>query len=137
MLRRSARQGRCSLCYSFRMDRTRLEYHLAQAESRVIEGENHIARQRQTIGRLAKDIGQLANGARDLKAAQAVLAQLQATQASLIAERDRLRAELAIMKSARETYLTLPGVSNGGHCLTTRVRCLIVSRMRGLCLMAA
>ena len=80
------------------MDRARLEYHLAQAESRVIEGENHIARQRQTIGRLAKDIGQLANGARDRKAAQAVLAQLQATQASRIAERDRLRAELAAMK---------------------------------------
>jgi uncharacterized coiled-coil protein SlyX len=80
------------------MDRARLKHHLAQAESRVIEGENHIARQRQTIGRLTKDIGQLANGARDLKAAQAVLAQLQATQASHVAERDRLRAKLAAME---------------------------------------
>jgi uncharacterized coiled-coil protein SlyX len=86
------------LCYSFCMDWARLKHHLAQSESRVIEGENRIARQRQTIGRLGKDIGQLANGARDLKAAQAVLAQLEVTQASHVAERDRLRAELTTMK---------------------------------------
>ena len=80
------------------MDRARLKHHLAQAESRVIEGENRIARQRQTIGRLGRDIGQLANGARDRKAAQAVLAQLEVTQASHVAERDRLRAELTAIK---------------------------------------
>lgn len=68
-----------------------LEQHLATAERHVAQGEEHIAQQWQIIA-------DLASGGHDLEVARDLLAHFEATLASHVADRDRLRAQMAITK---------------------------------------
>lgn len=71
--------------------RERVEDHLAQAGRRVAEGERHIVGQQNVVTELERD-------GHDATIALALLRRFEETLALHIADRDRLRAELAVMK---------------------------------------
>ena len=67
-----------------------MEQHLAQAERHVSEGERHVARQRETVLEFER------NGY-DAGLAHRLLRQFEILQMTHIADRNRLRAALALI----------------------------------------
>lgn len=74
------------------MDRAMIENHLADAERHVIEGEHHIRKQREIIAGL-RERGYVTADA------EALLRTFEDTQRLHLTDRDRLRRELALLKS--------------------------------------
>jgi HEAT repeat protein len=73
-------------------ERAMIERHLTQAEGHVALGERHIARQIEIVAELERDgHEQTAIAAREL------LAMFEQTHKSHVEDRDRLRAELALL----------------------------------------
>jgi hypothetical protein len=74
-----------------KMDKTKIQYHLAQAESHVQLGLSHIAEQHELIVRMDLD-------GLDTTMAREVLSTFEDIQRSHVADRDRLVRELAEAK---------------------------------------
>ena len=74
------------------MDRSRIENHLADAERHVIEGEHHVLKQREIIA-LMSERGHSTTDAERL------LQTLEESQRLHLTDRERLRQELAVLKS--------------------------------------
>jgi hypothetical protein len=73
------------------MDRALLRRHLAQTERYITEGERHIADQRDLIVKLERD-------GHDTVHARRLLIQFEELQALHIAARERLQAQLVVMR---------------------------------------
>ncbi len=73
------------------MDRALLKRHLAQTERYITEGERHIADQRDLIAKLERD-------GHDTVHARRLLTQFEELQALHIAARERLQAQLVVMR---------------------------------------
>lgn len=76
------------------MDRALILGYLQAAEEHVANGERQIARHSELISTLER-------AGHDTTSATALLRELEQTQIQHVAERDRLRAELAVLSAAQ------------------------------------
>ena len=88
--------GGRAVCYFLAVDRALIINLLQAADDHVANGARQITKQRDLIS-------QLGRAGEDPTGAVALLHELQRTQAQHVDDRDRLRAELAVLNAAKAT----------------------------------